>query len=234
VAYLLCATHGFMIRPDPAGCLQHYPVDMSTFGLNPFGENQFRLVLASSRRSLVCGQWNDAGMPRAKYCQTYPQVPAGEYILEKWLDAFTFAGPRSRWDLEDGQFQGPYPSRGEYVMCGSTGFDPMQVNIEKLITLVHASDRFSWAEKLNACRTQAEKEETDKSFLREAIIRDAFPAFGHAPFSQISTGRGGAGKTSPVLRSANELGLPVPQGIPGQATSGGSMIVPKRKRRKVA
>jgi hypothetical protein len=130
--------------------------------------------------------------------------------------------------MDEGHSLGPYPDRGDYQMCGNTGFNPADMNIEKLISLVHAADKYSWAEKLAACRNVATKDEIDRKHLREAIIRDALPAFGHAPFSQVSTGRGGSAKTSPVLRSANELGLPVPEGIPGQVTSG-TMVKKKRK-----
>ncbi len=231
-----------MIALDPSDSLQHYPLSMTKFGLNPFGENRFRVVLAHTRRSLVCGSWNGAGALRAKYCLTYPQIAlrkdadgtvVPQWILEEWLDAFSFTGVTAEQWGSDSQLNilGPYPHRGEYVMIGNDAFNPADTNIEKLITLVHASDRYTWAEKLTACRNQATKEEIERSCLRDAIIRDAFPAFGHAPFSQLSTGRGGAAKTSPVLRSANELGLPVPQGVPGQATTGGGMIIPKKKRR---
>ncbi len=224
-----------MLLADPANSLQHYPMDMSRFGRNPFGENRFRIILAASRRSLVQGQWNEAGLPRARWCQTYPQFAAGElYILEEWVDAFTFTGTTpTGWTMGDGQYLGPYPHRGEYVMCGNSGFDPMQTNIEKLISLVHAADKYSWSEKLVACKNMATKEEIEKKCLRESIIRDCFPAFDGATFSQLSTGAGGASKSTPVLRSANELGLPVPQGTPGQATTGGATIR-KTKRRRAA
>ena len=218
-----------MVAIDPSGSLKHFPIPMQRFGLNSFGENLYRIVLASSRRNLVFGRWNGTGTGRAKWVQTYPQI-GNEWILEKWLDAFTFAGPPSAWD----DILGPYPTRGEYQMCGNTSFEPEHTNVEKLISLITAGDRHSWAEKLAACRKQAENLEREKSELRKAIILDALPAFGHAPFSQPSTGRGGAVKTSPVLRSANELGLPVPHGTPGEVTTGGSMIVPKKRKRRVA
>lgn len=226
-----------MTALDPANSLQHYPMSMGRFGLNPFGENRFRIVLAASRRSLVYGQWNGAGTPRAKWVQTYPQLSAGEaYVMEEWVDAFTFTGGMTaeQWNADQqSNILGPYPHRGEYQMCGNTGFNPVDLGttgIEKLISMVHAGDKFSWAEKLVACRNLASKDEIDRRCLREAIIRDALPAFGHAPFSQLSTGRGGAPKTSPIIRSANELGLPIPAGIPGQATAGGGKIVKTRKR----
>ena len=220
-----------MIAQDPADSLQHYPVAMSKFGLNPFGENRFRIVLASTRRSLVFGQWNGAGTPRARFCLTYPHI-GPEWILEEWVDAFKFTGcTPAMWNNDSNMnILGPYPHRGEYVMCGDTSFNPADMNIEKLITLVHAADRYTWAEKLRACRDVAERDELGRASMCRDIILDALPSFGHAPFVAYG-GHGGTAKTSPVLRSANELGLPVPQGLPGQVTTGGSMIIPKRKRK---
>lgn len=224
-----------MTARDPANSIIHYPLNLSHFGVNPFGENRFRVVLASTRRSLVVGQWNGAGMRRAKYCQTYPQIPAGQYLLEEWVDAFTFTGTTAvAWEYGDGQWLGPYPSRGEYMMCGQTGFNPLELGIsgvEKLVRLVHAGDKHSWAEKLTACRAAAERDELSRDNEIRARILDAFPAFGHAAFSQLSTGKGGATKTSPIRYSANELGLPVPQGIPGQATTGGAVVMKKKRWR---
>ncbi len=220
-----------MTALDPANSLQHYPLAMARFGVNPFGENRFRIVLANSRRSLVHGQWNGAGTPRAKYCQTYPHIPGEDWILEEWLSASLFAGMTAeQWNSDPNMLSlGPYPHRGEYQMCGNCGFHPDHLNIEKLIALVHAGDRYSWSEKLVACRNQATKDEIDRRCLREAIIRDALPSFGHAPF--VAYGGRGGGRKSRVEYSANELGLPIPQGIPGQATSGGARVVPKRKRK---
>ncbi len=226
-----------MVALDPANSLQHYPMSMTRFGSNPYGENRFRLILAASRRNLVYGQWNDAGAARAKWVQTYPQFSASEaYVLEEWVDAFTFTGgvTAEQWNADSSlNILGPYPHRGEYQMCGDTSFNPADMNIEKLIAMVHAADKYSWADKLAACRNQATKEEIERSCLRDAIIRDALPAFGHAPFAGYG-GHGGALKSSPVLRSANELGLPIPQGIPGQVSTGGGTILPKRKRRRAA
>lgn len=224
-----------MLATDPAGALQHYPQSMARFGANPYGENLYRIVLASTRRHLCYGKWNEAGANRAKWVLSHPHL-GGTWILEKWIDAFSFSGvTAAQWNADfDLTSAGPYPARGEYQMCGNTSFDPAQTNIEKLISLIEAGSKHSWAERLAACRDSAAKIEAANSADCKAIILDAYPAFGHAAFSQLSTGRGGAGKTSPIRYSANELGLPVPHGKPGQVTAGGSMMVPKRKRRKAA
>jgi len=210
-----------MTALDPSDSLQHYPMPMARFGLNPYGENRFRLVLAASRRALVYGQWNGAGAPRAKWCPLYPHVQNG-WVLEEWQSAFQFAGcTAEQWNRDPNlTILGPYPERGEYVMIGNDGFNPADLDIDKLIKLVHAADNYSWHEKLNACKKSQEMREKEQHSQSEAIILDALPAFGHAPFSQVSTGRGGEGKTSPVRKSANELGLKVPQGVPGKVTGG--------------
>src|SRR5579863_5874063 len=90
-----------MTALDPANSLQHFPMAMARFGLNPFGENRFRIVLASTRRSLVFGKWNESGTERAKYCLTYPEI-GPNWILEEWLDAFAFTGVTpTQWNAED-------------------------------------------------------------------------------------------------------------------------------------
>lgn len=205
---------------------------MQRFGTNPFGENRYRLVLASSRRHICHGRWNEAGLARAKWVPTYAHLPSEDYVLEEWLSAFQYTGMTpSQWNADPAMLSlGPYPHRGEYTMIGQSGFNPAQVNVEKLIQLVHGADRFSWSEKLNACRSAAEKVEADTKALRESIIRDALPAFGHAAFSAY--GGGGGEKKSPVIRSANELGLPITQGVPGQVTTGGPIV--RKKKRKAA
>lgn len=223
-----------MIATDFSNCLKHYPLPMSRFGLNPFGENRFRLVLAQSRMFIVQGQWRGAGLPKAQWCKLYPQIPMGLYVLEEWHDAFSVTGTtEDLWNRGDGQYLGPYPSRGDYLQLGDIGFNPAEFNIEKLITLVHASDKYSWNEKLVACKNAATKAEIENRCERDAIIRDCFPAFGHAPFSQLSTGGGGAGKSSPVHRSANEMGTPMPIAKPGKATTRGATVKQRKMKYEI-
>lgn len=203
---------------------------MERFGTNTYGENLYRIVLASSRRSLVHGQWNDAGTARARWCLTYPHIGA-QYILEKWLDAFAFTGcTAATWNVDRSlNVLGPYPNRGEYVMCGDTSFNPGETNIEKLIVLIEAGSRYSWAEKLAACRDKQARVDREKGQIISDIVQDAFRPFGG--INPISAGAYGRGtKTTPVLRSANELGLPIPQGKPGEVTVGGGSVLPNKRK----
>lgn len=184
---------------------------MARYGQNPFGENLWRLVWSDSRTYLVCGQWNDSGAVRAQECLCYPQI-RGQWILERWLSAWDYTRMLpSQWDASQENILGPYPSRGEYVLAGDGGLDPGLINFDLLIPMIEAGAKMSWGERLAACHlSQANK---DKEYDRkaDAIIRNAFPAFGGVPFSQLSTGAGGLSKSTPELKTANELGLPVYQ-----------------------
>jgi hypothetical protein len=193
---------------DPISNLRHYPMPMERFGKNPYGENLYRIIFGKTRCSLIVGDWNKNGMPVGRWKPTYPHLQ-NQWILEKWRSAFEFTGcTAAQWNADANcTVLGPYPDRGEYQMVGQEGFNPEQVNIEKLIQLVEAGNQRSWREKLDACRKSAWIEECGQKSLREAIIRDCLPAFGVDPMVGYGGGRGT--KTSPVLRSANELGLPI-------------------------
>lgn len=228
-----------MIAADPAGCLAHYPMPMSRFGLNPFGENKFRIVRASTRRHIVFGQWNQAGTPRAKYVLTYPHLGEG-WILEEWQTAYAFTGMTAeRWNSDPQcTLMGPYPYRGEYSLVGGITIDPENTNIERLIQLVHAGDKYSFAEKLTACKIASEKTEAEKAALCKDIIRDALPSFGTADI--IGYGGRRSGKAKPEIkysaRDLRRMGINTlkPRNAEGVTTGGAQVIVPKHIRRKVA
>lgn len=214
---------------DPKADLQHHPMPCRRFGVNPWGENLYRIVLTDSRRYLVCGKWNDSGTSRARWMPLYPHMLA-QYVLEKWQDAFTFTGMTAeKWNVDPNcTLLGPYPSRGEYRMIGNTGIRPADTNIEKLIALVQAGANSSWAEKLQACRKQAEYAEAEAKRLRMDIIVDALPYKGTEALIGFNGGRGT--KTAPILKSANELRLPRPTNQT-QVNGGARMMTPRQAKR---
>lgn len=221
---------------DPKTSIQIFPMSMGRFGLNPWGEPMYRIVLAESRCFLVNGKKRGDGAIRAQWMPLYPHIvdefgrPEGQWIIEKWLDAFTFTGMTpTRWNRDKDMLSlGPYPSRGEYAMCGNTQFRPADTNIEKLIAMVNAGSKYSWAEKLNACRTKANGDQKVKDILCQDIIRDALPFHGTEPLAGYGGGRGT--KTAPILKSANELHLPRPTNTT-QVNGGPRMMTPRQARR---
>lgn len=216
---------------DPKTSIQLWPgLSMERFGLNPWGEPLYRIVLTDSRRFIVYGKWHDSGHPRAAWQLLYPHM-LGRWVLESWRNAWDFTGmTAAQWNADpDSLMLGPYPSRGEYQMVGSDAFPPADTNIERLIAMVEdARNTMTWAGKLKACRTQQEYAEDTARKMRMDVILDALPYQGTEPLSGYGGGRGT--KTAPVLKSANELHLPKPT-TQANVNGGPRMMTPRQARR---
>lgn len=186
---------------DPTISLRHYPLPMRRFGLNPYSEPLYRIVFAPSRRNLAGGVDGQA----YRWVSTYRYL--GEaWVLERWLPAEEFAKcSREKWDREL-LILGPWPERGEYVHAHTFTCSPTDANIEKLVSWIEEGKKRRFQEHLDACREEYDQDTKERRNKMDAIIRNALPAFGSAPFAG---GRGGRGtKTAPLVRSANELNLP--------------------------
>lgn len=198
-----------MLKYDPVSDLRHYPIPMGKFGKNPFGENLYRIVFAPSRRYIVYGEWPD-GSQKANFVKKYPQV-GDQWIMERWLPAEEFARcTREYWD-RNMLILGPYPSRGEYEVCHV--FEtclPAEAGLDVLIRCIEEGRTRSLAEKITWHREDAEKEKQSISAQQDDMIRNWLPAFGTAPMSGFGGGRGS--KTAPIMRTAEELGLPTQAG----------------------
>ena len=198
-----------MLNYDPVRNLRHYPIPMGRFGKNPYGENLYRIVFAPSRRHLVYGEWPD-GSQQANWVRKYFQV-GDQWIMECWLPAAEYACmPRERWDREM-LILGPYPDRGEYELCHV--FEtcaPSDASLAVLINVIKEGRRRPLAEKIAFERVDAERERKAIGDRQEAMIRNWLPAFGTSAMAGYGGGRGV--KTAPILRTAEELGLPTQGG----------------------
>lgn len=179
---------------------------MARFGQNPFGENKWRIIHAPSRRSLVHGYGQ-----KPRWLPTYPQAGTC-WVLEKWLSAYDFTKCTAETWNQSLTLLGPYPSRGEYELAHTfTDLLPSDVNLEKLISMIEAGrERHSAYENSVSLRNDAEKEEREAKNYREAVIRNALPAFGAAAMSGPGGGRGT--KTFDLRLTAEQAGLPVGKG----------------------
>lgn len=198
-----------MLTYDPASSLRHYPIPMRKFGLNQYGDALYRIVFAPTRRYLVCGTWPD-GSNKAVYSRKYPEV-GEQWIMERWLPAAEYAKcTKDFWDREL-LILGPWPERGEYEVCHvfetST---PDDASLEKLIAMIEEGRNRSYFEKRTFHREDAEREAKSISNQQDAMIRNWLPAFGAAPMVGFGGGRGS--KTMPILKSAEEMGLPTQGG----------------------
>lgn len=208
-----------MLDYDPVTNLKLYPMPMSRFGQNPYGENLYRIVLGRSRCSL-----NTNGDGSFSWKPTYTPADDDTWILERWIPVEEFTGgmTREKWDrgfLSDQL--GPYPDRGEYVRCEiQLACSPTEANLEKLIGWIEESRKRQMSasgpsENHNALRAAYKAETADNRRVARDIIDNAFSAYLDRAFvstsaSPLAAKRGT--KTRPLLHSAQELGLPVRAG----------------------
>lgn len=183
---------------------------MARYGKNPYGENLYRVVFAPSRRHIVYGIWAD-GSRQASYVATYPHVGAS-WILERWLTPFKYARcTADQWN-ESMTILGPYPHRGEYECCHV--FDACGIadsNLDNLIRWVEMGEDYSFNENRVACQKNVDYDEKERKRLRHDIIDNSMRALGTGPLSGYGGGRNT--KTYPILKSAEELGLPTKPGL---------------------
>lgn len=130
--------------------------------------------------------------------------------MEKWLSAERYHPPgRENWN-QTMLSLGPWPERGEYEVCHVFELSgPEDANIEKLVDLVNRRARFA---DLQTWHRNDEEERLKKTrATAEDMIRNRLPAYGGRAFASSRVARGF--KTRPILRTAEELGLPTRPGM---------------------
>jgi hypothetical protein len=194
--------------------VQLYPLSMVRFGQNPYGDNLYRIVLGKTRTVL---NYNGDGTFSEKPC--YAPLDDDTWILERWEMPHE---TKEQWDrgfLAD--TLGPYPSRGDYVRCEvPLACSVTEANLDKLIMWIEESRIRAMSPMGNYRNRQALKAQYDAETeanraLQRDIIDNAFSAFLNRPFVSTSPSARAAkrgSKTRPILRTADELGLPTRAG----------------------
>lgn len=205
---------------DGAPTIQHYPAPMGRFGQNPFGENLYRIVLAPSVARLIGGQWADGSRG---YRWSVPLSYRGKgWILEAWdwcrvspREWESTVDPLSQWPVH-----GPYPAQGEYYLSWEFDQGVEADSLEKIIGAIERGRNRNFEQIRQFHKAEYEAEERNRLREQDAEIRDGFTAFGVTPkpISSRLVSRGT--KTMPEMKSANELGLPIPRAIRRAANSG--------------
>lgn len=98
---------------------------LEKFGLNPYGQPNFRVVWGPSRQRIIGGYWEDNQKSEYRARVKYSLDP--KWVLERWRPASIYGDP-FRWDrdtsTQDGFLAiGPFPVHGEYesIVVFSTG-----------------------------------------------------------------------------------------------------------------
>lgn len=165
-----------------------WPLPMAAFGLNPFGGNLYRIVLADSRREITCGDWKGAGVPYAEWTLKYPAYKdKGIWVMEKWEPGEYFGSPEKWPDVN-----GPYPARGDYEFChGFEAGTPDDANLPMLLDLLEKSRNIPVYRRMIAIRNLEEQRKQTMAKMIRDMIRDKLPAYGCRPMFS-----GGGGKTT--------------------------------------
>ena len=194
---------------DPVKNLQHFPLSMARFGLNPYSENMYRIVHGSSRRYLVAGEWPD-GSVGARWVLKYKNNRQ-DWILEQWRSGEDICPEGKDWWAQ--QIGVPFPERGDYELAHAFELvHPENCDLDKLIAWVQAGKRYSLDEKIVFSREQASKEKESIGKTAREITRNRLPAFGCRPFFSRRVARGSEKIVRKVTHTAEELGLPVQNG----------------------
>jgi hypothetical protein len=138
----------------------HQTVGLEKFGLNPYGQPNFRVVWAPSRTRIIGGFWEDTAQHEYRRKPKYGVSP--RWILERWRPAAMYGTPEA-WEREyitpDGFYAvGPFPVHGEYESCevfqakdeqgkavkGWAGFVPLEPG------LVELTARAVWMGRINS------------------------------------------------------------------------------------
>ena len=193
-----------------------WPMALGRYGLNPYGEPLFRIVFAPSVRMIVGGEFAD-GFTGYRVRPAYRPI-GNKWILEKWISALehTHCGQEEyerRWrDSTTGLIPtGPYPSRGVYFHCWTFDKAPgEQENIEHVIQAILRGKERDPRENQRALLDTMAREEKEADAQRYDRCKELLPAYGVRAAS--FRGHVKATKTAPIMKTANELGLPVKTG----------------------
>jgi hypothetical protein len=187
------------------------PRSLRHYGETPFGEPLWRVVFAPSVKKIVGGTFAD-GFTGYRARPAYRHI--GDFwVLEKWISAFELTGKtESQYgecfkDFETGLFTtGPYPHRGVYHYCETLSCTPEDANFDKLIAWIAKAKYNRPQDNMRALMKTIEQKEKVDAAERFDRMKEVLPAFG----IRAASYRGHVKKTksAPMMKSANELGLP--------------------------
>jgi hypothetical protein len=188
------------------------PRSLRQYGENPWGEPLWRCVYAPSVKKIVGGRFAD-GFVGYRARPAYRHI--GKFwVLEKWISAYELTGKsESQYDevfrdLETGLHPtGPYPHRGAYHYCETLSCSPSDANFDKLVAWITRAKYNRPQDNARALMDTLEKKEQAEQQERFDRMKEILPAYGIRA-ANIG-GMVKKTKSAPMMKSANELGLPI-------------------------
>lgn len=120
---------------------------LKKFGMNRYGQPNYRVIFGPSRTYIVGGRWEDTGKSEYRRRLRYGIDP--KWVLEKWRPAPIYGLPEL-WEMNqvtpDGFYAiGPFPARGDYecvmkfsIEKGPSGYVPLEPG------MIEMAARLNW------------------------------------------------------------------------------------------
>lgn len=164
--------------------LQTYPtIPMKRFGTNLYEEPLYRIVWSDSRTDLIGGRWPDGA---CEYRESPRYAGLHAWVLEKWMSSVEYAGTpqeyhAAQWDADSGLLTcGPYPSRGEYVLCHVFVGQPSNRAVEKQIYGLKVSRDLTPGQRKQGIMDPLEKQERERNERFDQIFDQSMGPFSTA------------------------------------------------------
>jgi hypothetical protein len=188
------------------------PRSLRQYGETPFGEPLWRCVYAPSVKKIVGGRFAD-GFTGYRARPAYRHI-GNFWVVEKWISAYELTGKtESQYDevfrdVETGLYPtGPYPHRGTYHYCETLSCPPGDANFDKLIAWIAKAKYNRPQDNMRALKKTIEDKEKADATERFDRMKEVLPAFGIRAANIGGTVK--KTKSAPMMKSANELGLPM-------------------------
>jgi hypothetical protein len=202
--------------PEP----RHWPLQpMACYGTIPGRQEPlFRIVFASSVRCLVGGEFTNPETGAVEFVgyQARPRYDyiGDKWILEKWVSAYEFTKQteleyKAQWEDPNTHLclTGPYPRNGEYQWVWTFN-TPEQISAHGIVAALVNKAKYNSASANQAALKDAQKAAKKAKFQQSFDrMKDSQRAFGIRA-ANIG-GMVKATKSTPPLRDARKLGLPV-------------------------
>lgn len=185
---------------------------LSTFGNNPHGEPNYRLVWSERKQLFFCGE----------IVEEYIYLTTAAWVLEVWVAPEKDAGSPANWNEFQEATMGPYPKWGtyNYVKHYPEDWEPTENNVRLAAVGVQISKDLDMDQREAAIReARQEKERTQVKHTAEAILE----SFGSAEFGKTTQAVSGRNN---VFRTADDFGRDADRetALPGLPERGGKIV----------
>ena len=204
-------------------CPSFFPPQMRKYGLNDFGEPEYRVIWSDSRIRTI---YAEDGAHHVLHYVLNPDI-AASWVLERWISGATFGGRPEDWGKNPQNLtNGDFPARGEWEFVACFSMTPSSTAVETVINLSQRGRRRMAGNasendvfiKDEANRAEQERVTQLRDSLQSRMIPWAAQPVAGAHFSKGT-------KTQDFELTTRDVGVAPGQSRIGRSKYGASVIV---------